>query len=765
VTDYSTELGQIAKASSLDEIAEIVLRFPARATGEGGALYSRGVGSISSEVLAKEIAARTRLPIINDTPRAQFLSSADTHIRNAAERIFEAQGQPPIKARQLASDFLYGDAKAAAHSATSLDGCLWGKASKEFASSLRGDVILVASNASLDRVFGKVELPEALQNKNIISLGGVSREHLLERYRRGGAAAVLPEVQARFIEAAPKGIFVTPETLSNNLTRGEKIGRVSVANEFATTLGVDSSPFRPAAELSASGRVVRAPIGMDVRVAVNEAVVAARHSTRHLLADIPAPWIPTISESLTAPVVTGREVTSTIVRNAGPAAMVTGVILDVGTTTKRAVDLHGKGNDIAAESEILHYAGRNLGMVGGAILGAGLFGTCGAPAGPADVLIAGAGAIGGAVAGDTLVDAYTQFKTYQQTDPHGQTWRYDPKQPHKGWTRTITDAFAEHGLSQTHQEQAPAELGDRLSYQASTTAVQLALGRPAKPDDPYTQPANAEDATLPGDPSWIRDAQTKQWSRSYVDAFAERGLSHYGVNIATPARTEQLDAAAAAVVANNHAQEPQSIAERYRTIYEERGWKQYGPMPEAVTDALETSATSQAHKAVEHGTQPPQGGADMQAHPSGVDRSRSNDTESPLRLDHPDHPGYGLFRQAQAHVDGLDAQHGRTPDAHSLNLAGFAAVTALANGITRIDALMPDIKDGSSMFVAQHTSPLKRVAEMSTLQAIHTPLETSSAQYLQLAQPQNQNQSRQQPIPMHDLAVATQTRIAPQMRV
>ena len=85
--DYSTQLGQIAKASSLDEIVEIAHRFPARATGEGGALYSRGVGSISSEVLAREIAARTRLPIINDTPRAQFLSAADTHIRNAAERI------------------------------------------------------------------------------------------------------------------------------------------------------------------------------------------------------------------------------------------------------------------------------------------------------------------------------------------------------------------------------------------------------------------------------------------------------------------------------------------------------------------------------------------------------------------------------------------------------------------------------------------------------------------------------------------------------
>ena len=436
------------------------------------------------------------------------------------------------------------------------------------------------------------------------------------------------------------------------------------------------------------------------------------------------------------------------------------VAYDAGSTVVRASDLVHQHNRIGAASEIEHFASRNVTAYGLAWVGAEM-GSVGGPLGS----VAG-GFIGGGlglVAGDKLMDAYDRAKIYVQSDTHGRSWHYDPEQPHKGWIRTVTDAFAERGLSQTHQEQAPAELGDRLSYQASTKAVQLALGRPAKPDDPYTQPATVKDAALPGDPSWIRDAQTKQWSRSYVDAFAERGMSHYGVDIATPARAAQLDAAASTIVANNRAQEPRSIAERYLTIYEQRGWKQYGPMPEGVTDTLEKSATSQATDAIEAKMHGSRDGASRQAHPAGADRGGSNRTESTIRMDHPDHPGYGLFKQAQARVDILDAQRGRTPNAHSRNLAAYAAVTALANGITRIDALLPDTKGGSSMFIAQHASPLRRIAEMPTLEAINTPLEQSSAAFLQVAQ--QQNPSQQQHTQMRDLSTAAQTPSAPQMRV
>jgi hypothetical protein len=64
MTDYSTQIDQIKQASSLEEILEVARQFSAHATGEGGILYSRPVGSVSSERIALELAEETDLPII-----------------------------------------------------------------------------------------------------------------------------------------------------------------------------------------------------------------------------------------------------------------------------------------------------------------------------------------------------------------------------------------------------------------------------------------------------------------------------------------------------------------------------------------------------------------------------------------------------------------------------------------------------------------------------------------------------------------------------
>lgn len=711
-----------------ESLRSLAARVDANAPGKLTLLYSGPTTKEvwSSDVIKAMTASGEDVRVINNSQAARFLESRDFY--HAVAEAFGVPGISPLmngEYRGPATDWLY-DAKAGP----------WADASARFVDATHGEVRLIASDARPDRVFGAVELPRALANPNITAIEDVPRELLAAREAKHGTQAAFEMVVSR---------------------ARDNVGRLDVAVNYAGT------PLRENGVLQMDCRAYC--VGTSIK-----GQAPGFTSVTQPLADHFGPpssyvlagqqqWHAWQAEVAQA----GRDATAArLIRGAGVVGGVAAVAYDAGSTVVRASDLVHQHNRIGAASEIEHFASRNVTAYGLAWVGAEM-GSVGGPLGS----VAG-GFIGGGlglVAGDKLMDAYDRAKIYVQSDTHGRSWHYAPEQPHKGWTRTVTDAFAERGLSQTHQEQAPAELGDRLSYQASTKAVQLALGRPAKPDDPYTQPANAEDATLPGDPSWVRDAQTKQWSRSYVDAFGERGLSHYGVDIATAARAGQLDAAAAAVVANNHAQEPQSIAERYRTIYEEQGWKQYGPMPEAVTDALEKSATSQAHKPAEHGPQPPQSSADMQAHPAGVDRGGSNRTESTIRMDHPDHPGYGLFKQAQAHVDILDAQRGRTPDAHSRNLAAYAAVTALANGITRIDALLPDTKDGSSMFIAQHASPLKRIAEMSTLQAINTPLEQSSANFLQVAQQKNEDQSRQQQTQMGDLSVLTQAPSAPQIRV
>lgn len=70
--DYSKQIEQIRKATSLEEIQAIARQYPAKVVGEGGVLYSRSVGDVSSEAITKELASKTGEPIINNTPRAQF---------------------------------------------------------------------------------------------------------------------------------------------------------------------------------------------------------------------------------------------------------------------------------------------------------------------------------------------------------------------------------------------------------------------------------------------------------------------------------------------------------------------------------------------------------------------------------------------------------------------------------------------------------------------------------------------------------------------
>ena len=50
--DYSSQIEQVKNAKSLDEIEEIVRKFDAKTTVDGGILYSRNVGQTSSGLIA-----------------------------------------------------------------------------------------------------------------------------------------------------------------------------------------------------------------------------------------------------------------------------------------------------------------------------------------------------------------------------------------------------------------------------------------------------------------------------------------------------------------------------------------------------------------------------------------------------------------------------------------------------------------------------------------------------------------------------------------
>jgi len=291
---------------------------------------------------------------------------------------------------------------------------------------------------------------------------------------------------------------------------------------------------------------------------------------------------------------------SSLVRGTGALGAVV-VAIDATHTASRTVDLLHQGNTAGAASQVEHFGGRHLGALGGAALGAEIFGTVGVETGPVDLLIGGAGAVMGAVAGDRIADAYDRHKICNQPDAHGTTWHYDPGHPQRGWTRTVPtgelDADAmrfSQGMPvyRTRMETASPELAARLIFQADNTAVELALAHPARPSDPHTQPAGPGDTRSVIDASWTRDPHTRQWSRTVTDAVMEHGLKSTHVETAAPARAAELDAAARHTMANNLAASPRGIAQRYQALYRQHDWQRQGPMPDAVRHALDAPANT-----------------------------------------------------------------------------------------------------------------------------------------------------------------------------
>ncbi|NIK31675.1 hypothetical protein FHY15_000771 [Xanthomonas arboricola] len=563
MSDHAASISLIEKARSLDEISEIARSYSAKSVNPGGILYSRWVGDVSSEVMAVELSERTGLPVINDTPRAKFLMEARTAVEEKASEIFRSQGLPPKMARESAASFLFGDPAVPSQSPTSLSKCLWGEASHEFASSLRGDIKVVASAANLERVFGQVEVPAVLSNPNVTSLGGEPIPKLQALYAQGGAGAVLPEVQTHFIQAAPKGIFVAPESI------GSKIDKVTFSREFAGSLELQQTHFRSSAELTAAG-MVRAPTGLDVPAA-------------------------SIAETaLSAEAAASRKLASGTVRGLGVMGAAAAVY-DLGTTARNTARLDAQGNSTAADAEVTRYATRSVGAVGGAVLGGSMGAVLGVESGPGLLVTGAIGGIVGAVGGDKLANAINDHRISHQQDAQGNTWRLENPPSGARWARDVSTgevdpaavAFGEAGVAfqRTRTEVAPPEVSDLLTFKASNTSIELALGSPPQNKDPYTLPANAHDTRSMRDAPWVHHPDTHQWTRQVADGLVDRTMSTH-TETASPQRAAQLDEASQQIIKQNAMQTPAAMAAHYKEAYDQNGWERHGYMPAAVHDAL-----------------------------------------------------------------------------------------------------------------------------------------------------------------------------------
>lgn len=806
MTDYSIQIDQIRKAESLEEIREIARQFPAKAVGEGGVLYSRPVGMVNSEIIALEFAEKTGQPIINKTPRAQFLSdkSVELAIRDASENIFAIQGQTAGAAKKLALSFQYGDPNAAANSLTSLDGCLWGDASREFAASLRGDVKVVATAANMDRVFGRVELPTILANPNVRTLGGQPVAHLRDIAANDGLQALLNPVQSQFVEAAPRGIYKTPGTLPSVQTP------VTLSREFAGAMGADGSKFVPASQLWASGTLVRADIGMAAEVARDDAVIASRTVPKELSYAL---GVGSAGEKgVVAEAAAARHLRPGMAGKSLGVLAAAATVYDLADTTHDVSRLRGQGNATAAEDRITRFATQNVGGWGGAGLGGMAGGAVGNA--PGAVLGLAVGGIAGAVAGDKVADWLRDHKINHQQDAQGQTWTFDPDHPAMGWSRTertvdmaaMERAASEFPIYQTRPLTADPALSDRLTYQASCRSIELALGAPPPNRDPYRLPVAPADTTarLPFETgrAWIRDPQTEQWQQS-IEQRIDGRIPSTQVEPATPSQAAALERQSQAILIQNAQHTPAAMASQFQAAYERNGWSQHGPMPAAVTDALrhpgrvvgsdgqmyERNAQgqwthdgllwdSQASGNLRHElegihqrqsqahAQEPIAAMPRQAHASEAEPPvapkvspqeraphRSEATPQPPtahgRLDDPHHPDHAFYLKTRELVHRLDEQNGRTPDQRSDQLASALTVSARNAGLHRIDQVALS-QDANTLWGAQRPPGVQdhffdRHCQVNTVQALHMPMEQSGARWPQAMQQfQQQEQAQQQ---------------------
>ncbi|MFC3651191.1 XVIPCD domain-containing protein [Dyella humi] len=108
------------------------------------------------------------------------------------------------------------------------------------------------------------------------------------------------------------------------------------------------------------------------------------------------------------------------------------------------------------------------------------------------------------------------------------------------------------------------------------------------------------------------------------------------------------------------------------------------------------------------------------------------------------HPVHDLYQQARDAIHRLDAEHGHNSDQRSDNLAASLTVAAHREGINQISHVVLS-EDASHAFAMDRShSPLNRFAVVSVVDAINTPIEQSSAAWIQVAQERAQVQAREQ---------------------
>ena len=254
-------------------------------------------------------------------------------------------------------------------------------------------------------------------------------------------------------------------------------------------------------------------------------------------------------------------------------------IYDARRTAERVGTLLAQDNPLAARSELQHFAARGVGGWVGGTLTASLVGTSSATG--IGLVLADAYLL--SLAAERGADWLDHRSIVRQTDRDGVQWHYTGH----AWQREARADLSADGVDNPQPVTAAASIEkDReLNYQASAAAAALAI-RQASLQDPGVLPASGDDRASLRPAPWQRNVETGQWQRNVAVAVDRNDMAIREWQTATPERAAQLEAQAAQVIAANLGDGPAAIAARFEAAYRGNGWRDFGPLPQAVQTAL-----------------------------------------------------------------------------------------------------------------------------------------------------------------------------------
>ncbi|MFC0156285.1 hypothetical protein ACFFJ4_22740, partial [Xanthomonas dyei] len=255
---------------------------------------------------------------------------------------------------------------------------------------------------------------------------------------------------------------------------------------------------------------------------------------------------------------------------------------DTVMTGERATRFLGQDNPLAAQSELAHFAGRNVGGWAGGTAAAYALGSSGA--GPMVLIAADAYFL--SAAGEKASALLDNRAIYTQTDRQGIQWLFNGT----AWAREGKADTTNDGIDNPTATPIVAsyQKARELNYQATNAAAALALKDAPAPQDPYRLPANDTDRPSLRTADWERNANDGQWRRMVkIEVSGANDRGSYVQETASPHRKAELDAQAQDVIARNIANSPGAIAARYELAHHRSGWAADGlPMAPAVQQAL-----------------------------------------------------------------------------------------------------------------------------------------------------------------------------------